>query len=94
MDSKLRRTAILASMAVILLTSLLVLYSSWREGSGSENNGYGISSQSTPSQENQGGEEGGLAQQETGTDSEQSSGQIGDDLSAFLRDAAYFILPG
>nr|WP_318686196.1 glycoside hydrolase family 25 protein [uncultured Acetatifactor sp.] len=90
MDSKLRRTAILASMAVILLTSLLVLYSSWREGSGSENNGYGISSQSTPSQENQGGEEGGLAQQETGTDSEQSSGQIGDDLSAFLRDETFF----
>lgn len=80
MDSKLRRMAIMASMAVILLVSVLVIY---------------INSETqTPSEPTatvtQGGE--GQEQAAAGSDAEPGAvnGQIGDDLSAFLRDEAFF----
>lgn len=80
MDSKLRRMAIMASMAVILLVSVLVIY---------------INSETqTPSEPTatvtQGGE--GQEQAAAGSDAEPGAvnGQIGDDLSAFLRDETFF----
>ena len=75
MDSKLRRTAILSSMALILLVSLLVVFTNMpKTGPGSG------SSTPAPEQENpsEGGEEG------------PKEGQIGNDLSAFLRDNTFF----
>ncbi len=84
MDSKLRRMAIMASMAVILLVSILVIYmnSEW-ESAASGPAGH-------PTQESGG----------HGTDAEGDSGdvsvdgvkngQIGDDLSAFLEDPTFF----
>lgn len=79
MDSKLRRMAILCSMAMILLVSLLVLYINRPPGSG----GGGRIPQATQTplpQEQEGG----------GEQEEQKAGQIGDDLSAFLKDNAFF----
>lgn len=79
MDSKLRRMAILCSMAMILLVSLLVLYINRPPGSG----GGGRIPQATQAplpQEQEGG----------GEQEEQKAGQIGDDLSAFLKDNAFF----
>lgn len=74
MDSKLRKTAILASVAAVLLVSVIVVYiNSHSQGSRNPTN-------STPSPE-------------VGTDvwdSQPSSGQIGNDLSAFLNDNTFF----
>lgn len=66
MDYKLRRMAISASLAVILLVSILVIYTN-----------KGTNAEKAP------------AQADVSTQ-EQVSGQIGNDLSAFLQDAAFF----
>ena len=76
MDSKLRRMAILSSMAVILLVSLLVLYINRPPG-----NSGNRASQATQSP---------LPQEDEGEQEARKPGQIGDDLSAFLRDNTFF----
>ena len=73
MDSKLRRMAILSSMAVILLVSLLVLYINRPSGN--------RASQATQSP---------VPQEDEGEQEARKPGQIGDDLSAFLRDNTFF----
>lgn len=82
MDSKLKRTAILCSMAIILLISVLVLYSN---SAGDSGNG---GSDGLPAVS-------GAAQNSEATDGENSNsagepGNIGSDLSAFLRDPTFF----
>uniref|UniRef100_UPI0040561D29 GH25 family lysozyme n=1 Tax=Acetatifactor sp. TaxID=1872090 RepID=UPI0040561D29 len=82
MDSKLRRMAILASMAVILLVSLLVV------SMNTEN-----SETSQPVRNP--GQQSGVAQEQESMGSQSSqdgviNGQIGHDLSAFLDDPAFF----
>ena len=81
MDSRLRRIAILSSMAVILLVSALVLYTN------SDHNGSGNRPVNPPAAAT-------VPPWEDGSrDSEESSipeGQIGNDLSAFLRDHTFF----
>ncbi len=79
MDSKLRRMAILCSMAMILLVSLLVLYINRPPGSG----GGGRTPQATQTPSPQ-------EQADAGEQEELRAGQIGDDLSAFLRDNTFF----
>ena len=78
MDSKLRRKAILASMGVILLVTLLVLYNNQDTGGGGQPSG------TTPPRA-----------EETQKPSDPGNngvvnGQIGDDLSAFLKDDTFF----
>ena len=79
MDSKLRKTAILASVAAILLVSVVVIYIN-SPSRGNRNPAAG-SSTSVP-------ESGGdmLDNQE----SQAGSGQIGNDLSAFMEDNTFF----
>lgn len=74
MDSKLRRMAILSSMAVILLVAVLVLYTNRDESKGPE--AVRLQTEQTAEPEE--------------TDGQQSTGQIGDDLSAFLKDNTFF----
>ncbi len=74
MDSKLRRMAILSSMAVILLVAVLVLYTNRDESKGPET--VRLQTEQTAEPEE--------------TDGQQSTGQIGDDLSAFLKDNTFF----
>lgn len=75
MDSRLRRRAIWASLAVILLVSVLVLYTNGEQETNNKN-----VSQTTNVVDN------------SGTSKEQAvvNGQIGDDLSAFLKDNTFF----
>lgn len=73
MDSKLRRMAILSSMAVILLVAMLVLYL---------NRDQSFSSTVHPQES--------TATEEPESTEERHNGQIGNDLSAFLRDNAFF----
>lgn len=75
MDSKLRRMAILSSMAVILLVSILVLKANKENSEGSSGIGGSRPSQTVEPPQAEGGA---------------SSGQIGNDLSAFLRDNTFF----
>lgn len=75
MDSKLRRTAILSCMAVILLVSYMVLRANREDGGGNSASGRHPSSQAT---------------ERPAADSGQINGQIGNDLSAFLRDDTFF----
>ncbi len=77
MDSKLRRMAIMASMAVILLVSLLVLYINRPPGQGGE---MPQTTQTPPPQ----------GQEDAASEETRKPGQIGDDLSAFLRDNTFF----
>lgn len=74
MDSKLRRTAILSSMAVILLVSILVLNANNENLGGNSAPGGQQSSQAT----------------EPPTNSGVINGQIGNNLSAFLQDNTFF----
>ena len=74
MDSKLRRTAILSSLAMILLVSFLVLSANNGNKGGSPAPGGQQSSQATEPPANSG----------------VINGQIGNDLSAFLRDSTFF----
>ena len=73
MDSKLRRMAILSSMAVILLVAVLVLYL---------NRDRSPSSAVHPQES--------AASEEAESTEERQNGQIGNDLSAFLRDNTFF----
>ena len=77
MDSKLRKIAILSSMAIILLVSLLVLYTN--EGMGNQNKKPSATASPQPQAETSGGES-----------EEMRTGQIGNDLSAFLKDETFF----
>lgn len=79
MDSKLRKTAILSSMSVILLVSALVLYTNPPKRNGGDNPKPSEGTMEPQAQEGQQGQDGGGA-----------DGQIGDDLSAFLRDNTFF----
>lgn len=74
MDSKLRRMTILSSMAVILLVAILVLYTNREEAVTPAESQAGVWETAEPAE----------------SAGEQSSGQIGDDLSAFLRDSTFF----
>lgn len=82
MDSKLRRMAILSSMAVILLVSLLVLYVNRPEEGGGNQNQKPPAGTQVP----QSGEQNEPSGEDAGT----AYGQIGDDLSAFLKDQTFF----
>lgn len=83
MDSKLRRMAISASLAVILLVSILVIYVNKETETSAKNPNFGQQSGTSEdsSAEAGDGEEGLVAQ---------SLGQIGDDLKAFLKDDTFF----
>lgn len=74
MDSKLRRIAILSSMAVILLVSFLVLGANRESGGGSSGTGRPQPSPTVAPPLSSG----------------VINGQIGNDLSAFLRDSTFF----
>ena len=74
MDSKLRKMTILSSMAVILLVALLVLYIN------RDNNAKPVPPQQDTPQ----------AADDLESMEGQGSGQIGNDLSAFLRDDSFF----
>ena len=74
MDSKLRKMTILSSMAVILLVALLVFYTN-RDGG---------PKQPAPRPEGTETREPDVASEEQG------GGQIGNDLSAFLKDPTFF----
>ena len=79
MDSKLRKIAILVSLAVILLVSAVVVcVNRFSDGGGSR------PVRNTPLPQGQEGE--GTPSQEEA----RKKGQIGDDLSAFLKDPAFF----
>lgn len=80
MDSNLRRIAILSSMAVILLVTVLVLYTNGGMG-GRDSNPAGVSQtvQETEATETPDDRNSGVV-----------NGQIGNDLSAFLRDYTFF----
>lgn len=77
MDAKLRRLTILGSLAAILMVSLLVFYTNADNKSNNRNH-------TTPSE----------TQASVATESEETptaqGGQIGNDLSAFLRDESFF----
>lgn len=84
MDSKLRKMAIIASMGVILLVSLLVVYTN-REQTGKNT----MAGKNTV---NMGGQS-GLQDNSSDAPTSQSAlqnGQIGNDLKAFLRDNTFF----
>lgn len=80
MDSKLRKTAILVSLAVILLVTLLVIYANTFQGKSRTSSDDNASPQTASQSEE--GKEGG--ENTVGT------GQIGNDLSAFMRDYTFF----
>ncbi len=81
MDSKIRRMAILASMGVILLVSLLVLYANGDRGGGAPK------ATAQPPAESGSKDAGG---QSGPGNNGVVNGQIGDDLSAFLKDDTFF----
>ena len=84
MDSKLRKMAILASMAVILLVALLVVYVNREQLSSASGQSAGTQNAGTDLQ---------AAAAETDTPEGESvtqSGQIGNDLKAFLKDSTFF----
>ncbi|MCM1191810.1 MAG: hypothetical protein NC123_10100 [Butyrivibrio sp.] len=74
MDSKLRKMTILCSMAVILLVALLVLYTNRDRGS----------ARPAPQPEST------RTQDPEGNSAQPESGQIGNNLSAFLTDPTFF----
>lgn len=87
MDSKLRKMAILSSMAVILLVALAVMYVNREQ----------LSSTSGENMTASGAQNAGDSQavdpvpEGTGeTDSAEADGRIGNDLKAFLKDNTFF----
>ena len=83
MDSKLRKMAIMASMAVILLVALLVMYVN-REQLASTSGQAGVQNAGT---------ENAIASAEMDVPEEEiavENGQIGNDLKAFLKDNTFF----
>lgn len=94
MDSKLRRMAIMASLAVILLVSVLVVYANQEKKGG---NGAGRAQTFAQAQTGEPGNEAdgaptgnGIPDSAPGNSSASGSGQIGNDLSAFLQDNTFF----
>lgn len=77
MDSKLRRIAILSSLAAITLVALLVVYSNQNTNANRNSSAHSVI-QNTPDS------------QPEGAGSAENAGQIGDDLSAFLQDPTFF----
>ncbi len=76
MDSKLRKMAILASLGAILLISLLVVYANRSpQGGGGQPGTEGTQ---------------GTQEKEAERETPGADGQVGDDLSAFLRDQTFF----
>ncbi len=75
MDSKMRRLAILGSVAVILLVSLLVFYAN---------------DDAVATGQKQNGQEQTATTPVAGDAQEREPGQIGDNLSAFLEDSTFF----
>lgn len=91
MDSKLRRMAISASLAVILLVSILVIYTN--KETGTRQIQTGASAENQPESTKQPGtlgENGGGGGTSEGGQAPKENGQIGNDLSAFLRDDSFF----
>lgn len=93
MDSKLRKMAISASAAVILLVSIVVIYTN--SNNSSQSAGQSGKNQTAQEQHNDAGS--GQETGETGTERDVQdyaspvvNGQIGDDLSAFLKDSTFF----
>ena len=84
MDSKLRRTAILSSMAVIALVSLLVFYTNKSPKHSGNGSNMTAGQSGSPDQDSQSQDT-----QEPGNNGV-INGQIGDDLRAFLRDNTFF----
>lgn len=80
MDSKLRRRAIWASMAVILLVSILVVYTNKEENIGNKNSLQTVAD----------GTGNNAGNSSNTTNQAVVNGQIGDDLSAFLSDNTFF----
>lgn len=83
MDSKLRRMAIIASMGVILLVSLLVVYTNREQNSKGTmwgNNTVNV----------QNGQQEVVLDKGAASHSAVQNGQIGNDLKAFLRDNTFF----
>lgn len=79
MDSKLRKKAILTSLAVILLVTVVVIYTN-SLSQGRRNPAAGNNSVS----------EAGDGNEEDVQDGQPGTGQIGNDLSAFLKDSTFF----
>lgn len=94
MDSKLRRLAILGSMAVILLVSVLVFYVNAGQDSGRKSSTQYTNARANTPNAPSGGEkeavQGGNADSADGVQVKKPSGQIGNDLSAFLKDNTFF----
>lgn len=91
MDSKLRRMAILASMAVILLVSVLVVYTNTEKNAGnSPGQGTGTVREATTESLQTGTAADTLDGGSQTAGDIQADGQIGNDLSAFLRDNTFF----
>ena len=90
MDSKLRKRAILASMAVILLVSILVVYTNQEQNTDNRYQTQQTMQNSASEQvQNEGGDSfAGAAI----SNAEQTvvNGQIGNNLSAFLNDNTFF----
>lgn len=93
MDSKLRGRAILVSLSALLLIALLVIYINLDKGSGNGSRpsspdgvaGSGQSGQNAATPGQNGGQDAAGSPSGTG-----APGQIGDDLSAFLKDNTFF----
>lgn len=86
MDSKLRRMAIMASMAVILLVSILVVYMNSEKTDGQTSRPV-----QNPVQESSAGDGTGDSANAGNISSDGVvNGQIGDDLKAFLNDPTFF----
>ncbi|MBR1930493.1 MAG: glycoside hydrolase family 25 protein [Lachnospiraceae bacterium] len=85
MDSKLRRSAVLASLAIVLLLLLIVLLLNSQE----------VHSGGRTGQSTQAAQDGSAMQMQTGQqeakpETDTARGQIGNDLSAFMKDNTFF----
>lgn len=89
MDYKLRKLAILGSMAVILLVALLVLVPNMREQSTAGKSGSAQANSNVQGTQAGQNTQAGQPAEDVQTDTP-GVGQIGDDLSAFLKDNTFF----
>lgn len=97
MDSKLRRRAIWASIAVILLVSLLVVYTNKEQNTSGNHSALQVGIAANHSQGQAATNASGATENNGGSNGTASAanpavinGQIGDDLSAFLNDNTFF----
>lgn len=91
MDSKLRRMAILSSLAAILLVALLVIYANREKlGNGDTRMPNKVGAQQTVTNDTDLQQTTDSQNTEGSSATGQVNGQIGDDLSAFLRDSTFF----